>query len=157
MYSLLNIHLYIICDRKVRQFVLNSNYKQLKSKLCIPTPASSGFLNLIEKYHTKHMLCLPPPRQPSGIVLASSAGGPGFNPQSRTASYQIRYNNGTSSSLIWHAILNSEILAFSEEYRQDKNVMDTIWDRYPSKSEVIGRCSGDEKTNDHAEPTQIEL
>jgi len=23
--------------------------------------------------------------------------------------------------------------------------MDTIWDRYPSKSEVIGRCSGDEK------------
>ena len=22
----------------------------------------------------------PPPRQPSGIVLASSAGGPGFNP-----------------------------------------------------------------------------
>ena len=29
---------------------------------------------------------IPPPRQPSGIVLASSAGGPGFNPQSRTAS-----------------------------------------------------------------------
>ena len=28
----------------------------------------------------------PPPRQPSGRVLASSAGGPGFNPQSRTTS-----------------------------------------------------------------------
>ena len=28
----------------------------------------------------------PPPRQPSGRVLAASTGGPGFNPQSRTAS-----------------------------------------------------------------------
>ena len=28
----------------------------------------------------------PPPRQPSGRMLASSAGGPVFNPQSRTAS-----------------------------------------------------------------------
>ena len=26
-----------------------------------------------------------------------------------------------------------------------KNVMDKIWDRNPSKSEVIGRCGGDEK------------
>jgi len=34
----------------------------------------------------------------SGRVLASSAGGPGFNPKSRTASYQRRYKNGTSSS-----------------------------------------------------------
>jgi len=32
-------------------------------------------------------------------LLASSAGGPGFNPQSRTAPYQRRYKNGTSSSL----------------------------------------------------------
>ena len=39
---------------------------------------------------------LPPPRQPSGRVLASSAGGPGFNPQSRTASFQRRYKNGTN-------------------------------------------------------------
>ena len=30
--------------------------------------------------------------------------------------------------------------------------MDKIWDRNPSKSQVIGRCGGDEKTNDHAEP-----
>ena len=28
-------------------------------------------------------------------VLATSAGGPGINPQSRTASYQRRYKNGT--------------------------------------------------------------
>ena len=42
----------------------------------------------------------PPPRLPSGKVLVSSAGGPGFNPQSRTASYQTRYKNGTSSSLV---------------------------------------------------------
>ena len=34
------------------------------------------------------------------------------------------------------------------------NVMDKIWYRNPSKSEVIGRCGGDEKTNDHAEPTK---
>ena len=27
----------------------------------------------------------------------------------------------------------------------------------PSKSEVIGRCGGDEKTNDHAELTKVEL
>jgi len=25
-----------------------------------------------------------------------------------------------------------------------------------SKSEVIGRCGGDEKTNDHAKPTKVE-
>jgi len=26
----------------------------------------------------------------------------------------------------------------------------------PSKSEVLGRCGGNEKTNDHAEPTKVE-
>ena len=31
--------------------------------------------------------------------------------------------------------------------------MDKIWYRNPLKSEVIGRCGGDEKkTNNHAEP-----
>ena len=34
--------------------------------------------------------------------------------------------------------------------------MDKIWYRNPSKSEVIGRCGGDEKPNDHAEPTKVE-
>jgi len=34
--------------------------------------------------------------------------------------------------------------------------MDKIWDRNPSKSEVIGRCGGDEKTNDDAELTKDE-
>jgi len=33
--------------------------------------------------------------------------------------------------------------------------MDKIWDRNPPKSEVICRCGGDEKTNDHAEPTKV--
>ena len=33
--------------------------------------------------------------------------------------------------------------------------MDKIWYRNPLKSEVIGRCGGDEKTNDHAEPTKV--
>ena len=34
--------------------------------------------------------------------------------------------------------------------------MDKIWYRNPSKSEVISRCDGDEKTDDHAEPTTVE-
>ena len=33
--------------------------------------------------------------------------------------------------------------------------MDKIWDRNPSKSDVIGRCGEDEKTNDHAKPTKV--
>ena len=33
--------------------------------------------------------------------------------------------------------------------------MDKLWIENPSKSAVIGRCGGDEKTpNDHAEPTK---
>ena len=31
-----------------------------------------------------------------------------------------------------------------------------MWYRNPSQSEVIGRCGGDEKTNDHAEPKKGE-
>ena len=43
--------------------------------------------------------------------------------------------------------LKREILALSEELRLDKkNVMDTIWYESPSKSEAIGLCGGDEKT-----------
>jgi len=34
--------------------------------------------------------------------------------------------------------------------------MDKIWYRNPSKSAVIGRCGGNEKTNDHAERTKVE-
>jgi len=37
-------------------------------------------------------------------------------------------------------------LALSQELRQANRVMDKIWYRNPSKSEVIGRCGGDEKT-----------
>ena len=63
-------------------------------------------------------------------MLASSAGGPGFNPQSRTASYQRRYKNGTSSSLVWHWTLKGEILgSFSRIMIGKINVMDKIWDR----------------------------
>ena len=32
--------------------------------------------------------------------------------------------------------------------------MDKIWYRNPLKSEVIDRCDGDKKTNDHIEPTK---
>jgi len=34
--------------------------------------------------------------------------------------------------------------------------MDKIWYENTSKSEVIGPCGGDEKTNDNAEPTKVE-
>ena len=33
--------------------------------------------------------------------------------------------------------------------------MDKIWYRNPLMSEVIGRCGGDEKTEDHTEPTEV--
>ena len=39
------------------------------------------------------------------------------------------------------------VLALSQELRWDKKkVMDKIWYENPSKSEVSGRCGGDEKT-----------
>ena len=34
--------------------------------------------------------------------------------------------------------------------------MEEIWDRNPSKSEVIGHCGGDENPNKNAEPTHFE-
>ena len=34
--------------------------------------------------------------------------------------------------------------------------MDTKIDGNPSKSEVIGRCAGGGKMNDHAKPTKVE-
>jgi len=40
------------------------------------------------------------------------------------------------------------MLVLSEELRYDKNVMDTIWNRNPSKLEVIGRCGGDGKKHE---------
>ena len=106
----------------------------------------------------------PPPRQPSDIVLASSvggpgfntshtehrpvilssasAGGPGFNPQSRTASYQRRYKNGTRQCpCLALNVQKEKILALSQELKKI-NVMDKIWYR---KSQVFGRCGGDEK------------
>ena len=53
--------------------------------------------------------------------------------------------------------LKREILALATELRQDKHVMDNIWDRNPSKLEVTGRCDGfGKKTpNDHTEPTKV--
>ena len=46
---------------------------------------------------------------------------------------------------------------FLKNNDRTKNVIDKICDRISSKSEVIGRCGGDEKkTNDHAEPTKVE-
>ena len=78
------------------------------------------------------------PRQPSGRVLASSAGGPGFNPKSRTASYQRCYKNCT--------IEKGNTGSFSR-IKIRNNVMDKIWYRNPSKSKVISRCGGYEKND----------
>ena len=43
-------------------------------------------------------------------------------------------------------------LGLSQELSMKKE-MGKIWDGNPSKSEIIGRCGADEKTNHHAEPT----
>jgi len=51
--------------------------------------------------------------------------------------------------------LKREILALSQDLRLENNVMDKIWYRNPLQSEVIGRCAGDEKTNDQVEPTKV--
>ena len=72
---------------------------------------------------------------------------------------QRRYKNDTSSSLVWHSTLkkgNTDSFSRIKMLMLIKNVMDKISDRNPSRSEVIGRCGGDEKTNDHAEPTNVE-
>ena len=39
-------------------------------------------------------------------------GGPGFNPPTRTASYQRSNKNGTSSSLVWHSTLKGKYWLF---------------------------------------------
>ena len=62
-------------------------------------------------------------------MLASSAGGPGFNPRTRTASYQRRNKNGTSSSLVWHSTSKGKCWLFLKNQDREKNVMDKIWDR----------------------------
>ena len=43
---------------------------------------------------------------------------------------------------IWDSIEKG----YTGSFRYETNVMDKIWYRNPSKSEVIGHCSGDEKT-----------
>jgi len=58
----------------------------------------------------------PPPRQPSGR-------GPGFNPQSRTASYQRRYKNGTSSSLVKYSTQHWKGKYWLFLKNQDKKIM----------------------------------
>ena len=42
--------------------------------------------------------------------------------------------------------LKEKYWLFLKNKDRTKNGMDKIWDRNPSKSEVIGRCGGDEKT-----------
>ena len=89
----------------------------------------------------------PPPRYPSVIVLALSAGGPRFNPQSRTASYQRRYKNGTSSSLVWHSTLKKGNTGSFWRIKIGQKCNGwNLWDKNPSKAEVIGHCCGDEKS-----------
>ena len=71
----------------VARFKIELNFNQYKLHYKIAKIKPSD-----QKITTAHLIrntyigSVPPPRQPSGRVLASSAGGPGFNPQSRTAS-----------------------------------------------------------------------
>ena len=79
-----------------------------------------------------------------------------FNPQSMTASYQRRYTNGTSSAFVLHWTFKRENTGSFSRIKKI-NVMDKSGIENLSKSEVIGRCGGNEKNpNDHAEPTKVE-
>ena len=84
------------------------------------------------------------------------AGGPGFNAQSRTASYQRLYKNGTSIPLFGTQHYKKVNTGSYSRIKIGQNIIDKIWDRNPSKSEVIGRCDREEKTDDHAELTIVE-
>ena len=53
-------------------------------------------------------------------------------------------------------IKKGNIASFSRIMIGKINIMDTNWYRNPSMSEIIGRCDGDEKNNDHAERTKVE-
>ena len=93
-----------------------------------------------------------PPQQPSGRVLASSVSW--FQPPSQGPHFTKDFINMVPVVPLFspqHS--KGEILALSEELRQDKNV-NLIQKSF--KVGVIGRCGGDEKTNEHAEPTKVE-
>ena len=60
--------------------------------------------------------------------------------QSRTVSYQRQYKNGTSISLVYHSNLKKGKTGSFSRIKIGQNLMDKIWDRSPSKSEVIGCC-----------------
>ena len=86
----------------------------------------------------------------------SSGGGPGFNPQSRTASYQRRYTNGTRKCPCLALNIKKGNTGSFSRIKKGQNVMYTIWDRSPSKSEAVVTVM--KKLNDHnAELTKVEL
>ena len=112
LYKLIHIiYLAYLLELYIRQIVKIGHLDRLISAKVFVSQYNLNFVVVIPR--------LPPPRQPSGIGLASSAGGPGFNPQSRTASYQRRCKNGTSSYLVQHSTLKRKILALSQELRQE--------------------------------------
>ena len=82
-------------------------------------------------------------------MLASSAGGPEFNPQSRTGSYQRRYKNGTSSSLVWHSTLKKGNTGSFSIIKIKSEI------EIPRSRRSLAVVAGMKKTNDHAEPTKI--
>ena len=58
------------------------------SHLCIKTYFIGSYVDISLSFYLQVLLS---PRQPSGRVLASSAGGPAFSPQSKNAPYQRSY------------------------------------------------------------------
>ena len=108
----------------------------------------------------------PPPRQPSGRVLASSAAGPGFNPKLRTASLIAQWQSagvecGRSrvQSQVKDRLLDSLVVECWLRVRQVQGSIPCQGQRHtkkviqmvpgignPSKSEVIDRCGENETT-----------
>ena len=66
---------------KIEHTICQYIYKYLQVKAVYEKVLSASLFN-----STQNSFAITPPRQLSGRVLASSAGGLGFNPQSRTAS-----------------------------------------------------------------------
>ena len=78
--------------------------------------------------------------RPSSRVLASSAGGPWFNPQSRTVSYQRRYKTVPVVPLAMN-IQKGKYWLFLKIKDRKINVMDTIWDHQRKHVTTTGKAA----------------
>ena len=96
-FNLMNTNISMPCSLVLSTwlFYINIEYQDAISSISRGVFVLLPVLPLVSLCQLNWISFQGPPRQPSGKVLASSAGGPEFNPKSRTASYQRRYKNDT--------------------------------------------------------------